>query len=91
MASIPTFQDQFTVSEGFLNSVSEGLVPLISSNSRVYLPKDCDPVGLSVSRSVGFSKWAVVIGRTGFGTISSIPDPTLSLMHDGGLMTWRAL
>ena len=29
-----------------------------------------------------FSKWTVVIGRTGFGTISSLPDPTLSLRVD---------
>ena len=27
----------------------------------------------------GFSKWTVLIGRTGFDTIPSIPDPTLSL------------
>jgi hypothetical protein len=29
-------------------------------------------------RSGGFSKWRVMIGRAGFVTISSIPDPTLS-------------
>ena len=29
---------------------------------------------------MGFSKWTVLIGRTGFGTISSISDPTLSLI-----------
>jgi hypothetical protein len=28
---------------------------------------------------VGFSKWTVLIGRMGFDTIPSIPDPTLSL------------
>ena len=40
---------------------------------------DRDPVRQSASRSVGFSKWTVLIGRTGFDAISSIPDPTLSL------------
>ena len=58
-----------------LNSVSEGHVLFISSRSRVYR----DPVGQSASRSVGFSKSTVVIGRTGLVTISSLPDPTLSL------------
>jgi len=53
------------------------------SKSRVYSLKDRDPVGLSASRSVGLSKWTVLIGRTGFDTISSIPDPTLSLGRDG--------
>jgi len=53
----------------------------MSSNPRVYLLKDGYPVGQSASRSVGFSKWTVLIGRTGFGTIPSIPDPTLSLMR----------
>ena len=62
-----------------LNSVSEGHVPLISSRSRFYLLKDCDPIGLSASRSVGFPKRTVLIGRTGFGNIYSVPDPTLSL------------
>jgi len=62
-----------------LNSVSALPVTLISLKSRVYLLKDRDLVGLSVSRSVEFSKWAVLIGRTGFDTIPSIPDPTLSL------------
>jgi len=38
-------------------------------------------VGLSASRSVGISKWIVLICRPGFGTISRIPDPTLSLRH----------
>jgi hypothetical protein len=52
---------------------------LISSESMVYLLKDRDQVGQSASRSVGFSKWTVLIGRTGFDTISSIPDPTPSL------------
>ena len=28
---------------------------------------------------MGFSKWTVLIGRMGFDTIPSIPDPTLSL------------
>jgi hypothetical protein len=59
------------------NSVSEGSVPLISSKSRVCLPKDDDPVGLSLSRSVEPPKWTVLIGRTGFDTMYSIPDPTL--------------
>jgi len=54
-------------------------VLLISSRSVVYLLRDRDPVGLSASRSAGFSKWTVLIGRTGFVTISSLPDPTLSL------------
>ena len=53
---------------------------LISSKSRVYLLMNRDPVGQSASRSVGFYKWTVLIGRTGFDAISSIPDPTLSLM-----------
>ena len=35
--------------------------------------------GLSASRPVGFSKWTVMIGRTGLDTMSSIPEPTLSL------------
>jgi hypothetical protein len=63
-----------------LNSVSALRVTLVSSKSRVYLLKDRDQVGQSASRSVGFSKWTVLIGRTGFDTISSLPDPTLSLM-----------
>jgi hypothetical protein len=45
----------------------------------VYLLKDLDPVGLSLSRLAELPKWTVVIGRTGFDTIPSIPDPTLSL------------
>ena len=40
---------------------------------------DRDPVGLSAGRSVGFWKWTVLIGRKGFNTRYSIPDPTLSL------------
>jgi len=64
---------------GALNSVSAFLGTLISSKSRVYSLKDRDQVGQSASRSVGFSKWTVLIGRTGFDTIPSIPDPTLSL------------
>jgi len=31
---------------------------------------------------VGFSKWTVLIGRMGFDTIPSIPDPTLSLTQN---------
>jgi len=63
----------------WLNSVSAFQGTLISSKSRVYLLMDRDPVGQSASRSVGFSKWIVLIGQTGFDAISSIPDPTLSL------------
>ena len=41
-----------------------------------------DPVGQPASRSMGFSKWAVLIGRTGFVyTISSLPDPTLMFLN----------
>ena len=36
--------------------------------SRVYLLKDRDPVALSASRSAGFPKCTVLIGRTGFDT-----------------------
>jgi len=64
-----------------LNSVSALHVTLISSKSRVYLLKNRDPVGLLASRPVGFSKWAALIGRTGYDTTSSIPDPTLSLIQ----------
>jgi hypothetical protein len=64
---------------GFLNSVSGLLVTLRSSKSRVYLLKDRDPVGPSASRSIGISKWTVLIGRTGFDTVSSITNLTLSL------------
>jgi hypothetical protein len=32
--------------------------------------------------SVGFSKRRVLIGRTGFDTVLSIPDPTLSLSYN---------
>jgi len=36
--------------------------------------------GRTVGESVGeISKWTVLIGRTGFDAICSIPDPTLSL------------
>ena len=64
---------------GVLNTVSEGHVLFISSRSRVYRLKNHVPVGLWASRSVRFSKWRVLIRRTGFGTVSSISDPTLSL------------
>jgi len=57
-----------------LKSVSTFRGALISSKSMVYLPKDGDPVGRSARRSVEFSKLTVLIGRTGFDTISSIPD-----------------
>ena len=73
----------FSAAAGTLNSVPAFLGTLISSKSRVYLLKDRDRVGQSASRSVGFSKWTVLIGRTGFDTISSIPDPTLSLSRLG--------
>ena len=62
-----------------LNTVSGDPGDSISSKTRVYLLKDRDPVGLPSSGSVGISKWAVLIGRTGFDTIHSIPDQTLSL------------
>jgi hypothetical protein len=61
-----------------VNSVLGGYVTLISSKPKVCLLKDGDPVGLSASRSVGFQKCTVLIGRTGFDTIPSMPDPTLS-------------
>ena len=38
---------------------------------------------------MGFPKWNVLIGRAGFDTIPSIPDPTLSLTSVP--MTWRAI
>jgi hypothetical protein len=52
----------------YLNSVLAFLGTLISSKSRVYLLTDRDQVGQSASRSVGFSKWTVLIGRSGFDT-----------------------
>jgi hypothetical protein len=51
---------------------------LIALKSRVYLLKDRVLVGLSVGRPVGFSKWAVLIGRIRFDTRPSTPDPTLT-------------
>ena len=62
-----------------LNSVSRRPVALISAKSRIYVLTDRNPVGLAASRSVGFSKRTVLIGRTGFDTTTSIPDLTLSL------------
>jgi len=59
-----------------LSSVSARPVTLGSSESGIYLPKDRDQVGQSARRSVGFSDWTVLIGRTGFDTISWLPDPT---------------
>jgi len=41
--------------------------------------KDRDQVGLSAGRPVGFMKCTVLIGRTGFSTRFSIPEPTRSL------------
>jgi hypothetical protein len=61
-----------------LNSVSGLHVTLISSESRVYQLKHSAQVGLSATQSVGLLKWTVLIGQTGFDTIPSIPDPTLS-------------
>ena len=54
-------------------------VTLISSKSRVYLLKDRDPVGLSDTWSAGVLFRTFLIGRTGFDTIPSIPNQTLSL------------
>jgi hypothetical protein len=80
MANRPSINSKNFTEMGVLNSVSAPRVTLRSSKSKVYLLKDRDAVGLSASRSVGFSKWTVLIGRTGFDTTSSIPDPTLSLI-----------
>jgi len=76
--SVSEWVDMWRI-EDLLNSVSAFQGTLVSSKSRVYLLMDRDPVGQSASRSVGFSKWTVLIGRTGFDAISSVPDPTLSL------------
>jgi len=62
-----------------LHSVSVRLVSLDFSKYRVYLLKDRDQAGLPTGRSVGTPTRRVLIGRTGFDTISSIPDLTLSL------------
>jgi len=59
---------------------------LIYSKSMVYLLKGRDPVGLSASRSAEFSKWTVLIGRTGFDTMASIPDPTLNVTFSAGAL-----
>ena len=75
------------------DAVDQGLtiVPFFSLNSvgvtcHAYLleteglfTEGSRPVGLSASLSVRISKWTVLIARTGLGTISLIPDPTLSL------------
>ena len=57
------------------------VVTFISSKPRVYLLKDGDPVGQSASRSVEFSKWTLLIGRTGFAirhhTFDTKPDTQL--------------
>jgi len=52
----------------------------ISSKSRVYLLKDRNPVGFPEiqSSSAGFPRWTVLIGRTDFTTITSIPNLTHS-------------
>jgi len=57
-----------------LNSVSASPGTPISSKSMIYLLEDRDQVGQTAIRKVGFSMCAVLIGRTGFGTISSIPQ-----------------
>ena len=75
----PISAELLVVNRRFLNSVSAFTGTLISTKPRVYLLKDRDPVGQSASRSVGFSKYKVLIGRTTSDTIYSIPDPTLSL------------
>ena len=45
----------------------------------VYLLKDRDPVGLPDTWSAGLLLWTVLIGRMGFDTISSLPNPILSM------------
>ena len=40
-------------------------------------------------RSVGFSKWRVMIGRAGLVTIYSIPDQTLSLSNQHVFTRWH--
>ena len=62
-----------------LVSMSALLVTLRSSKPMVYLQGDRNPVGLSANRPVGCLEWTVLIGRTGFDNMYSIPDPTLSL------------
>ena len=71
LADIASHDIQLTLKLGFLNSVSGRPVALISSKSRVYLLKDDNPVGLVASRSVGFSKRTVLIGR--YHTFDTIP------------------
>jgi len=61
--------------------MSGRLVALISLKPRVYILKNHDPVGLSPIRSAGILLWSVLIGRTEFDTITSIPDPTLNFKH----------
>jgi len=61
------------------NSVLACPVRFISSKSRVHLSKDRDQVGLSAGRLVGFMKCTVLIGRAGFDTMPSIPNPTVCL------------
>jgi len=46
---------------------------------RVYLLKNYDPVGPSVSLSAGCLLWRVLIGQTDFDTMTSILDRILSL------------
>ena len=62
-----------------MHSVSALHVTLRTSISMVYLLVDRNPVELSASRPVGFSKRTVLIARTGIDVTYSIPDPTPSL------------
>ena len=72
--------------------MSGRLVALISLNPRVYLLKNHNQVGPSANRLAGFSLLSVLIGRTDFDPITSIPDPTLSInsyCSSGSGMWWR--
>jgi hypothetical protein len=67
-----------------LNSVSAFQGTLISSKSRVYLLMDRDPVGQSASRSVGFSKWTVLIGGIRCHIFDTRPDTEFDSLGDSG-------
>ena len=55
---------------------------VMTLKSRVYLLKDRDPVGLSASRSVGFSKWTVLILMIGIGrTLFDTTLETISVIR----------
>ena len=75
----------FQKSSDPLNSVSGRPVSLRSSQSRVYLLKDRNPVGPTASRSgilkMDSSDWSN--GIRYLNTIPSIPNPTLSLIPAG--------